>query len=300
MIMAGKIKVGVHPINWCNDDMPDLGDHYTFENIVDEAAQAGYAGIELGRKFPRAPGVLRGELARRGLQLTSGWCDTMFACPELRDEYMRAFEEKAHFLKESGAGLIVAAEGTNSSCWDPREYRGRKGVAKLNDAEWKSFCAGLDEAGAYCNDLGLRLVYHVHTGTAVETHAETRRLCENTAPENVSILADTGHLHLCDVDIPRFFEEFADRIGYVHLKNVRKIVHDVYRDYRLDFNSAVKCGIFTVPGDGGIDFKPIFKLLKKNDYDGWVIVEAEQYLPSPPALYFAQLARNYLAETLGA
>ncbi len=299
MNWESNIKVGAHPINWCNDDMHDLGDHYSFENIVDEAAEAGYVGIELGRKFPKDPAVLKAELAKRGLQLTSGWCDTMFACPELRDEYMRAFKEKARFLKECGALIVVAAEGTKSSCWDPREYRAKKGVAKLDDAEWKLFCEGLNEAGAFCNELGLRLVYHVHTGTAVETHAETKRLCDNTKPENLSILADTGHLYLCDVDIPKFFTEFASRIKYVHLKNVRDLAFGVYKEYKIDFNSAVKAGIFTVPGDGGFDFKPVFEILKKSNYAGWLIVEAEQYLPSPPALYFAKLARKYLADKAG-
>ena len=297
--MLNNIKIGVHPINWCNDDVQNLGDQYSFEDIVDQAQEAGYTGIELGRKFPKDPAVLKAELEKRGLVLTSGWCDTMFANSELRDKYMQLFREKAAFLRECGCSLVVAAEGSGSSCWDPQEYRAKKGVKKLSDKEWELFCAGLNEAGDYCNSIGARLVYHVHNGTAVENYDETRRLCDNTDPDKVSLLADTGHLYFCGVDLEKFFTDFFPRIKYVHLKNLRFLVLDVVREYNIDFNSAVKCGIFTVPGDGGIDFRPIISILADKGYSGWMIVEAEQYLPSPPALHFAKQARAYLREITG-
>lgn len=294
-----NVKIGAHPISWCNDDMLNLGDEYSFEDIVDQAAAAGYVGIELGRKFPKEPAVLKRELEKRGLKLTSGWCDTMFACKELRDEYMQMFKDKATFLKECGCEVVVAAEGTGSMCWDPREYRAKKGVEKLNDEQWELFTAGLDEAGAFCKSLGMKLVYHVHTGTCCETYEETKRLCDNTDPSLVSLLADTGHLHFCDVDLEKFFTDFADRIAYVHLKNLRELVLEVVRDYKIDFNSAVKCGIFTVPGDGGIDYAPIMNILAAKGYEGWMMVEAEQYLPSPKALHFMTMAREYLRDITG-
>lgn len=297
--LFNNVKFGAHPICWCNDDMLNLGDEYSFEDIVDQAAQAGYVGIELGRKFPKDPEVMKRELSKRGLVLTSGWCDTMFGCPELRDEYLRMFKEKAAFLKECGCEVVVAAEGTGSTCWDPREYRAKKGVQKLNDAEWKLFTDGLNDAGAFCNSLGLKLVYHVHTGTCCETYEETKRLCDNTDPALVSLLADTGHLHYCGVDLEKFFTDFADRIAYVHLKNLRELVLEVVRDYNIDFNSSVKCGIFTVPGDGGIDYRPIMKILADKGYEGWMMVEAEQYLPSPKTLQFMMMARDYLREITG-
>ncbi|MDR1766523.1 MAG: myo-inosose-2 dehydratase [Lachnospiraceae bacterium] len=293
------VRIGVHPINWCNDDMHDLGDEYSFEDIIDQAAEAGYAGIELGRKFPRDADLLRRELEKRGLELTSGWCDTMFGCPQLRGTYMEAFREKAAFLKAAGAKLVVAAEVTGSSCWDPREYRGTKGVEKLDDEGWGLFLSGLDEAGEYCNGLGMRLVYHVHSGTAVETTEETRRLVAGTDAGKVSILADTGHLTYCGNDLAGFFREFAPRIKYVHLKNLRPLVMDEVKRYGIDFNHAVRCGVFTVPGDGGIDFMPVFEALAQGGYTGWMVVEAEQYLPSPPPLWYAKLARGYIKETTG-
>lgn len=294
-----NVKIGAHPISWCNDDVLNLGDQYSFEDIVDQAQEAGYVGIELGRKFPKDPQVMKAELDKRGLTLTSGWCDTMFACKELRDEYFDMFKEKAQFLKDCSCEVVVAAEGTGSSCWDPREYRAKSGVQKLSDEEWELFTAGLNDAGDFCNSIGVKLVYHVHTGTCCETYEETKRLCDNTDPDKVSLLADTGHLHFCGVDMESFFRDFASRIAYVHLKNLREIVLEVVKDYKIDFNSAVKCGIFTVPGDGGIDYRPIMKILAEAQYEGWMMVEAEQYLPSPDALYFMTLARNYIREITG-
>ena len=296
-----NVKIGVHPINWCNDDVasPDLGDEYSFEDIVDQAAEAGYTGIEYGRKFPKDKNTLKAELSKRGLELTSAWCDTMFACPELRDEYMRMFKEKAAFMADCGAKVIVAAEGTGSRCWDPRVYRAHMGIEKLNEDQWKLFGEGLSEAGDYVKNLGAQLVYHVHTGTAVETYEETAKLLSVSDNNSVFLLADTGHLHVCGVDLLKFYRDFAPHIKYIHLKNVRELVLQVVREYDLDFNSAVKCGLFTVPGDGGIDFKPIIDIMADVGYEGWMIVEAEQYLPSPPALTFQKMARNYIREITG-
>ncbi|MCQ5130473.1 myo-inosose-2 dehydratase [Butyricicoccus faecihominis] len=294
-----NVKIGAHPINWCNDDMDFLGDEYTFEQIIDEAAAAGYAGIELGRKFPRDPKILRRELGKRDLVLTSGWCDTMFACAELRDEYFHAFQEKARFFQEMGCRYIIAAEGTNSSCWDPREYRAKQGVRKMNDTEWKLFTDGLNEAGAFCQTLGMELVYHVHTGTVIETLEETQKMCDMTDSNLVFILADTGHLKVCGVNIPQFFETFANRIRYVHLKDVRPLVLKIVRQFNMDFNSAVQVGLFTVPGDGCIDYPAVFDILEKNHYQGWMMVEAEQYIKTPNAYEFAEMARGYIRKLTG-
>ena len=297
--MFENVQFGAHPINWCNDDMDNLGDEYSFEDIVNQAQEAGYTGIELGRKFPRDPKVLKPALDKRGLQLTSGWCDTMFGCEELRAQFFEEFKEKAMFFKEMGCKFVIAAEGTGSSCWDPREYRAEKGVQKFNEKEWKLFAEGLNEAGAFCKENGMTLVYHVHTGTCVETHEETQKLCDMTDSELVYLLADTGHLYYCDVDIPKFFEHFADRIKYVHLKDLRPLVLEVVKKFNIDFNNAVKVGIFTVPGDGCIDYKTVMDILQKNKYEGWMMVEAEQYLNTPKALEFAKMARTYLKEITG-
>ncbi len=297
--MLKNVKLGAHPINWCNDDLDFLGDHYSFEDIVDQASQAGYVGIELGRKFPRDPKILKPELEKRGLALSSGWCDTMFACKELRDQYFEELKEKVLFFKEMDCKYVIVAEGTGSSCWDPREYRAEKGVQKLNEEEWNLYTSGLNEAGEFCREHGMTLVVHVHTGTCVETHEETQKLCDKTNPDTVFLLADTGHLHFCGVDIPKFFDHFAPRIKYVHLKDIRPLVLNIVKQFNLDFNSAVQVGVFTVPGDGCVDYPKVMEILDKNNYEGWMMVEAEQYLNTPTAYEFAVMARKYIKEITG-
>lgn len=294
-----NVRFGAHPINWCNDDLDYLGDQYSFEDIIDEAHEADFEGIELGRKFPKDPKVLKNALKDRRLVLTGAWCDTMFACKELRDEYFVAMKEKARFLADMGAPVVVAAEGTNSSCWDPREYRAKKGVQKLNEEEWKLFADGLNEAGEFVKGLGMKLVYHVHTGTVVETYEETKKLCDMTDDDKLYLLADTGHLQFCGVDLPKFYHDFASRIKYVHLKDIRPLVLKMVREFGLDFNSAVQVGIFTVPGDGCVDYPAVMKVLAESGYQGWMMVEAEQYFNYPTALDFAKKARNYLYEITG-
>jgi inosose dehydratase len=289
--------------------MDFLGDGYSFDDIIDEAQEAGYEGIELGRKFPRDPVVLKEALAKRKLVLTSAWCTTMFACKELRDEYFGLLKEKAAFLKEMGCKYIIVAEGTNSTFCDPRnrgpeacatqEERVKKSVRKLDDGEWKLFADGMNEAGEFANGIGMTLVYHVHTGTVMESHEETQKLCDMTDPDKVFILADTGHLTYCGVDVPKFLRTFKDRIKYVHLKDVRPDVLRIVREYGMDFLSAVQVGVFTVPGDGCVDFKEVFGILAENGYQGWMLVEAEQYFKTPNALEFAKMAREYVRGIAG-
>lgn len=294
-----NVRLGAQPINWCNDDMDDLGDEYSFETILDEIALAGYAGTELGRKYPREAKPLREALRARGLVLTSGWCDLLFLDEGRSSEYYGRYEKHVDLLAAMGCDRVVVCEIGGSTCWDPREDRRKLGPKKMGSAEWRTLAAGLERCGEYARRRGLRLVYHVHTGTVIETAEETARLCELTSPETVSILADTGHLYYCGVDVPAFFERFIGRIGYVHLKDIRQDVLEVVKRFGIDFNSSVRINIFTVPGDGCIDYRPIVKILADHDYQGWLIVEAEQNPKYANPLEYARKAKAYLAAIAG-
>ncbi len=297
--MFYNVRLGAQPINWCNDDMNDLGDEYSFEMILDEMAEAGYAGTEVGRKYPRDPVVLREALKGRGLVLTSGWCDVLWLDERLSGEYFARFQKHVELLEAMGCDRVVACEIGGSTCWDPREDRRKLGVKKMDDAGWKRLAAGLTRCGEYANAHGMTLVYHVHTGTVIETAEETARLCGMTDPATVCLLADTGHLHYCGVDVPAFFERFAERIRYVHLKDIRQDVLDVVKRFGIDFNSSVRINVFTVPGDGCIDYRPILAILARHGYQGWLVVEAEQNPKYANPLQYAKVARSYLAGIAG-
>lgn len=294
-----NVRVAAQPINWCNDDMTDLGDEYTFERILDEIALAGYAGTEVGRKYPRDPKLLQSALKERGLVLCSGWCDLLFLDGRRSEEYYARYCRHVDFLKAMGCDRVVVCEVGGSTCWDPGEDRRKLGVRKMSDAEWKTLAAGLTRCGEYASARGMTLVYHVHTGTVIETAEETRRLCEMTSPDAVSVLGDTGHLHYCGVDVAAFFAEFAQRIKYVHLKDIRQDVLDVVKQFGMDFNSSVRINVFAVPGDGCIDFRPVLGILEEKGYQGWLVVEAEQNPLYIDPLACARRAREYLAAVAG-
>lgn len=294
-----NVRVGAHPICWCNDDMHDLGDEYSFEQIIDEMAMAGYAGTELGRKYPRDSKALRAALRRRGLVLTSAWSDIMFAADDIAEKYYESFKEQARFLADMGCRQVIVAEGGGSTCWDPREDRRKLGVKKLDDEGFKKLADGLNRCGDFTKNLGMQCVLHVHTGTVVETAEETEKVLNLTDADKVFILADTGHLHYCNVDVPGFFSAFADRIKYVHLKDIRQDVLNMVRQFGLDFNSSVRVGVFTVPGDGCIDYKAVFRILAEKEYQGWMVVEAEQNPAYANPLRYATMARKYIRELTG-
>lgn len=294
-----NVRIAAHPICWCNDDMHDLGDEYSFERIVDEMAESGYAGTELGRKYPCAAKILRRELRKRGLVLTSAWSDIMFAADELAEKYFESFKEQTRFLADMGCRQVIVAEGGGSTCWDPREDRRKLGVKKLDGEGFKKLADGLNRCGEFSRNLGMQCALHVHTGTVIETAEETARLMALTDPDKVFILADTGHLHYCGQDVAGFFRTFADRIRYVHLKDVRQDVLNMVREFGLDFNSSVRVGVFTVPGDGCIDFGAVFSVLAEKEYQGWMVVEAEQNSKHANPLRYATMARDYVRRMTG-
>lgn len=177
-------QLAISPINWTNDDLADLGDHYDYPTQMDEMKALGFKGTELGRKYPKDVHKLRHELGSRGLVLTSGWCDILFSDPssEASEESMLKFQEHVLFLKQMGCQHVVTADGGGSVHWDPREDRSGLGVRRYSDEEWASLCRNLNLAGQFCRSHRMTLVYHIHTGTGVENMDEIDRLCEGTDP----------------------------------------------------------------------------------------------------------------------
>ncbi|SDP09614.1 inosose dehydratase [Paenibacillus sp. yr247] len=288
-------QLAISPINWTNDDMTDLGDHYSYQQIMDEMRDLGFKGTELGRKYPKDVTTLRNELGSRGLTLTSGWCDILFSDPTAADsEAMDKFKAHVLFLKEMGARYVVTADGAGSVHWDPREDRSEKGVRKYTDEHWASLCENLNAAGEFCRSHRMTLVYHIHAGTGVETMEETDRLCLGTNPDVVSLLVDTGHLYYCGVDPAEVVRKYGDRVKYIHLKDVRQDVLDRVKKEDINFNDAVRLGVFTVPGDGVIDFKPVFEALAEANYQGWLVIEAEQDSLVANPIQYSKKAQEYI------
>ncbi len=295
---ANKVKLGIAPIAWTNDDMPDLGSENTFAQCVSEMALAGYAGSEVGNKYPKDPGELKKALDMRGLQVCNQW----FSCFLLTrpfEEVERDFRRQLEFLRAMGTKVIGASEQSYS-------IQGQMNTPvfenkyEMNDAEWTCLCSGLDRLGRIAKEeYGIALTYHHHMGTVVQNADEVERLMEGTDPEYMNLLFDSGHFRYCGVDPLDMAQKYAKRIRHVHLKDVRPEIVERVKKEHLSFLQGVRLGAFTVPGDGCIDFAPIFAVLEKADYTGWMVVEAEQDPAKADPLEYALKARNYIHQNTG-
>lgn len=286
-----KVQYGISAINWVNEDIMELGDHFTAEQVLADMASLGFEGTEFCRKFPRDIEALKRLLTNNNMVLTSQWKSVCFSDPSRHEDEIKAFQAHADFLKAMGCKHAVTCE-TGNTFEDLSKNTVR--VEPLSDAQWKHLVDGLHKAGQYCKDIGMQLVYHFHGETVVETSEEIARLMEMTDPGLVHLLYDTGHAYFGGSDPLHILQTYYDRIKYIHLKDVRQEVLDIQRKEGFRFREGVRRGIFTVPGDGCIDFKPIFKELKRLGYEGWIIIEAEQDPEIANPVVYAQKAREYV------
>ena len=292
------VSLGINPITWTNDDMPELGGDIPLETCLAETRIAGYAGIELGGKFPRQSSVLRPILVTHGLDLVSGWYSAQL-CRRSAAEEIAAVAAHLELLAAMSCKVMVFAEGHGSTDGDPSAPLSRRPV--LAGDAWRSFCGKLDAVAAHLRQHSVRLAFHHHMGTVVQTEAEIDRLMADTH-DDVGLLLDTGHLVFAGGDPVAAARRHRGRIVHVHCKDVRPgIAAEAIAEDR-SFLRAVLDGIFTVPGDGSIDFTAVLRELAPIGYDGWLVVEAEQDPARAHPLTYARLGFENLkraAETAG-
>jgi inosose dehydratase len=293
---SSSIKLAIAPIGWTNDDLPELGGEIPFEQCVSEMALAGFTGSEVGNKYPKEPKVLNKALGLRGLTICNAWFSSFLTTKPYK-EVESAFIKHRNYLYAVGARVIGAAEQGHSIQGQEKPVLDAKPV--FTDDEWDRLCEGLNRLGKKAAEKDMKLTYHHHMGTGVQTALEIDRLMENTDPELLGLLYDTGHLAFSGEDHLAVLNKWMARVGHVHLKDMRAAVHKKALKEKWSFLRAVKEGVFTVPGDGSIDFVPVFKALKKAKYSGWWVVEAEQDPAKANPLEYAIKARNYIRETAG-
>jgi myo-inosose-2 dehydratase len=287
------IRIGVNPIGWSNDDMLEVGGHIPLEQCLAEAREAGFVGMELGNKFPRAAERLRPILDAHGHALVSGW----YSCELLERDVpaeMRAVADHAALLRDMGCEVIIVCETSNT-------IQGRRGTPLsarpvLETTRWAEFGRRLTEFAERLKEVyGLQLVYHHHMGTVVQTEAEIDRLMAMTGPA-LDLLLDTGHVTWGGGDPERVARHYRDRIGHVHCKDVREEV--MWQSQREDwsFLDSVLAGVYTVPGDGFIDYVSVFRALP--GYSGWVVVEAEQDPEKAEPAKYARMGHDNVSRFL--
>ena len=289
-----SVKLGVAPIAWSNDDMPELGGDTTLEQCLSEASQAGYIGIESGGKFPKKSSELIPKLNQFNLNLCSGWYGANLRKNSVEDE-KKHIDEQLRLFKECKAPCIVFAEISGSIQGNPNRKLSTR--PQMDNDEWKKFCQKISEMGKYLENEGMPLAYHHHMGTVIENQNDTERLLDNTH-DSVKLTLDTGHMLFAQGDSKKIITNYSNRILHVHCKDIRKNVLDKSLKDDLSFRGAFLEGAFTVPGDGCIDYKPLFDILKENNYSGWLVVEAEQDPKKANPLEYAIKGYKYLTDTL--
>ena len=298
MFDKNKVKLGIAPIAWTNDDMPDLGKENTFEQCVSEMALAGFTGSEVGNKYPKDPEVLKKALELRGVEICNQWFSS-FLITKPFEEVEKEFRAQLAFLKAMGAKVIGASEQSYSVQGQlDTPIFGHK--YEMNDQEWDTFCTGMNKLGKIAKEeYGIALTFHHHMGTVVQSLAEVDRMMENTDPEYVSLLFDTGHFTYCGEDPLEVVKKYVHRIKHVHLKDIRPEVVEQVKKENMSFLAGVRAGAFTIPGDGCINYDPIFKVLEEAGYEGYRVVEAEQDPAKANPLEYAIRARKFIAEKTG-
>lgn len=281
------IRIGANPIGWTNDDLQHIGGDTPLETCLAEAREAGITGMEKGHKMPSDGAALKAKLAEFGHVFVGGWYSTELLRRSVADE-MEAARGHIAMTKGAGADVIILAETSNAIHGDRGKPLSER--PRLTLPEWKSFAAKLTELAQRLTDHGLKPCYHHHMGTVVQSEADIDRLMAYTRPPFM-LLLDTGHARWGGADPVGLARAYRERIGHVHCKDVRE--KQMRQSHAGDWSFLDSIlgmgddfGVYTVPGDGMVDYAAVFRELK--GYSGWVVMEAEQDPKKAPSLPYAK------------
>ena len=288
-----KVRLGMSPISWSNDDLPQLGGETPLEVCLAETRQAGFTGTENGGKFPTEAVALKSVLENYDLVLVSGWYSGTIINNDLAAEIEQITPQLTLF-RDVGAPVIVYGETYETV--QNRQERPLASRPKLADFDVVAYGRRLTALAEHCADFGVPLTFHHHMGTAVESEAELDQLMNYTG-EAVNLLLDTGHLLFAGGDNAAVITKHGLRINHVHTKDIRKDVLASSDKQSRSFLDCVLDGVFTVPGDGMIDYDDIMRRLADVGYEGWVIIEAEQDPIKANPLEYAKLGYNALVDS---
>lgn len=293
-----EIKLGCAPINWSNDDLPSLGGDLTYQQCLSEMALAGFTGSEGGWKYPKEFEVIKKAIDLRNITICNMWFSTEFTTFKNEDTYKR-FDEHMEYTYALGARVVGAGEcGVTIHGDESIPLRSKRPI--LDDKQFENLANGLNELGRRAHKKGMKLCFHAHVGTGVETEEEINRLMSMTEEGLVYLLFDTGHLTLAGADPVDILQRYMNRIGHIHVKDVRSAIFSKLNEEDWSFLHAVKEGIFTVPGDGDmVDWDGVFGTIKQSEYEGWIVVEAEQDPKRADPLEYAIKARKFIRQKLG-
>jgi inosose dehydratase len=294
--MPGPIRLGVAPIAWSNSDLPQLGGDTTLETCLRESRKAGFSGTETGVKFPMDAKVLRPKLEANRLKLVSGWFSGELLKRSVAAEKDRMLAQMETF-KALGAPVLVYAETTGTV--QNKIDIGLSKRPRMEVDDFREYGRKLTALAEWMAESGVAMTYHHHMGTVIETEREVDLLMAHTGAA-VGLLMDSGHLTFAGGDVVATTRRHGRRINHVHCKDLRWDVLKAARQKDQSFLSAILDGVFTVPGDGFIDFHAFARVLSEIGYEGWVVVEAEQDPAKAPPLEYSRMGRRHLTSAFEA
>jgi len=279
-----NIRIGINPISWSNDDLPELGGETPLDTALSEGAHIGYQGFELNGKFPKDSAGVGRVLAGHGLQLVSGWYSGQLAARSAEEE-IAAIQPHVRMMAENGANGLVYGEVAGS-------IQGRRVPLKerprfRSDQAWQEYAEKLNRLAAYTASQGVKLGYHHHMGAYVESPEDIDHLMALTSGD-VGLLFDSGHCYMGGGDPLTVLSKHIARVCHVHFKDVRCAVVELARNAQWSFPDCIVNGTFTVPGDGDLDFPAMLEALLRHGYHGWLVVEAEQDPAVAPSYHYAK------------
>ncbi len=268
------ILYGTNPIAWSNDDDWTLGDHLSLEDCLGDCQRIGFDGIEKGHKMPDEGAALKRKLAEYGLRFAAGWHSTNLLVNDIETE-KKALQAWIDFTKDAGGDRINACECSNTVHGNDKVAVNDRPI--MTDAEWNRFSTGYEALSKLAAEQGVKMGYHHHMGTIIESAADIDRFMEMAGP-NTRLLLDTGHCTFGGADPAEVARKYMDRVTHIHAKNVRPAIMREVREQNLSFLEGVRRGAFTVPGDpeGRVEFEPVLKVAAEHGYSGWLVIEAEQ------------------------
>lgn len=294
-----SIRIGANPIGWSNDDLLEIGGDIPLATCLAEAKEAGFVGMELGNKFPREARALKAALAPYDMACIGGWYSMNLLLRSANEEFAAA-EAHRMLLKSIGTEVFIAAETSNAIHGDRSKPLSQR--PKLANGNWSRYGRNLTDFAEMLAEEGLKLCYHHHMGTIVESRDDIARLMD-ACGDSVNLLLDTGHATWGGSDPAALARTYRSRISHVHCKDVRPAIIEEAKRCDWSFLDSIlgkgaELGTYTVPGDGAVDYVGVFRELR--GYAGWIVIEAEQDPKKATPLAYAKMGvanlKRFLAE----
>jgi inosose dehydratase len=268
------ILYGTNPIAWSNDDDTTIGAHLSLDDCLSDCRRIGFDGIEKGHKMPSDGAALKARLGEYGLRYAAGWHSTNLLVNDV-DAEKAALQVFIDMTKAAGGDHINACECSNTVHGNDAVPVNDRPV--LTDAQWERFSTGYEALSRFAAEQGVKMGYHHHMGTIIESAADIDRFMAMAGPAT-RLLLDTGHCAFGGADPAEVAGKYMGRVSHIHAKNVRPEVMAEVRAQNLSFLEGVRRGAFTVPGDpeGCVVFEPVLRIAAEHGYQGWLVIEAEQ------------------------